>query len=101
MLINDRHPNLMSSPFSHEQAILFLNFKGRKAVAQPLEQLSAKPMLLIYPRIYVRQLFMRFRRVKLDSLEARLRPVEQLDKRTPRGKSRLLRGNRVTIIMDV
>jgi hypothetical protein len=61
MLINDRHPNLMSSPFSHEQAILFLNFKGSKAVAQPLEQLSAKPMLLIYPRIYVRQLFVRFR----------------------------------------
>jgi hypothetical protein len=39
MLINDRHPNLVSSLFSHEQAILFLNFKGRKAVAQPLEQL--------------------------------------------------------------
>jgi hypothetical protein len=41
------------------------------------------------PRIYVRQLFMRFRRVPLDFLEAQLRPVEQLDKRTPRGKSRL------------
>jgi hypothetical protein len=27
--------------------------------------------------------------VKLDSLEARLRPVEQLDRRTLRGKSRL------------
>jgi hypothetical protein len=27
--------------------------------------------------------------VKLDFLEALLRPVEQLDKRTPRGKSRL------------
>jgi hypothetical protein len=34
MLINDRHPNLMSSPFSHEQAILYLNFKGRKAVTE-------------------------------------------------------------------
>jgi hypothetical protein len=42
--------------------------------------LSAKPMLLSFPRIYVRQLFMRFRRVKLDSLEAQLRPVEQLDR---------------------
>jgi hypothetical protein len=62
MLINDRHPNLISSPFSHEQAILFLNFKDRKAVAEPLEQLLAKPMLLIYPRIYVRQLLVRFRR---------------------------------------
>jgi hypothetical protein len=80
MIINDRHPNLMSSPFSYEQAILFLNFKGRKAVAEPLEQLSAKPMLLIYPRIYVRQLFVRFNRVKLDYLVARLRPVEQLDR---------------------
>jgi hypothetical protein len=44
---------------------------------------------------------LRFSRVKLDSLEARLRPVEQLDKRTPRGTSSLLRGNRVHIIMDV
>jgi hypothetical protein len=47
------------------------------------------------------QLLLRFSRVKLDSLEARLRPVEQLDKRTPRGTSSLLRGNRVHIIMDV
>jgi hypothetical protein len=39
--------------------------------------------------MYVRQLFVGFCRVKLDSLEARLRPFEQLDKRTPRGKSRL------------
>jgi hypothetical protein len=39
--------------------------------------------------------------MKLDSLEAQLRPVEQLDKRTPRGKSSLLRGNRVLIIMEV
>jgi hypothetical protein len=45
--------------------------------------------LLVYPRIDVRQLFVRFSGVKLDSLEARLHPVEQLDKRTPRGKSRL------------
>jgi hypothetical protein len=37
-------------------------------------------MLLIYPRMYARQLFLRFRRVKLDSLEAQIRPVEQLDK---------------------
>jgi hypothetical protein len=29
-------------------------------VAEPLEQLSAKTMLLIYPRIYVGQLFVRF-----------------------------------------
>jgi hypothetical protein len=35
--------------------------------------------------MYVRQLFLIFSRVKLDSLEAQLRPVEQLDKRTPRG----------------
>jgi hypothetical protein len=41
---------------------------------------GAKPMLLIYPRMYVRLLFVRFSRVKLDSLEARLRPVEQLDR---------------------
>jgi hypothetical protein len=39
--------------------------------------------------------------VKLVFLEALLRPVEQLDKLTPRGKSRLLRGNRVPIIMGV
>ena len=39
--------------------------------------------LMLYPRIYVRQLFLIFRRVKLDSLEAQLRPVEQLDKRPP------------------
>jgi hypothetical protein len=32
------------------------------------------------PRIYVRQLLMRFRRVKLDYLEAQLYPVEQLDR---------------------
>ncbi|MFT4809983.1 MAG: hypothetical protein ACI9LX_003340 [Paraglaciecola sp.] len=72
------------------------------------------------PRIYVRQLFMRFRRVKLDNLEAQLRPFELLDKLQPwtvEGgrwkveqcrsncreieKSRLLRGNRVPIIRDV
>ena len=57
--------------------------------------------LLTYPRMYVRQLFLIFSRVKLDLLEARLRPVEQLDMRTPRGKSRLLRGNREPIIRDV
>jgi hypothetical protein len=39
--------------------------------------------LLIYPRMYVRQLFLIFSRVKLDLLEARLRPVEQLDRRPP------------------
>jgi len=37
-------------------------------------------MLLPYPRMYVRQLFVRFSRVKLEFLEAQLRPVEQLDK---------------------
>jgi hypothetical protein len=31
------------------------------------------------------QLSAQFCRVQLDSLEAQLRPVEQLDKRTPRG----------------
>jgi hypothetical protein len=36
---------------------------------------------------------MRFSRVKLDSLEARLRPVEQLDKWTPRGTSSLGAGH--------
>jgi hypothetical protein len=46
-------------------------------------------MLLIYPHMYVRQLFLIFSRVKLQFLEAQLRPVEQLDMRTPRGKSRL------------
>jgi hypothetical protein len=46
--------------------------------------LAAQPLLLPYPRMYVRQLFMRFRRVKLESLEAQLRPVEQLDKRPHR-----------------
>jgi len=68
--------------------------------------------------MYVRRLFMRFRRVKLESLEAQLRPVEQLDKRPhwqAEGrtmqeyragapvveKSRLLRGNRVLIIREV
>jgi hypothetical protein len=68
--------------------------------------------------MYVRRLFLIFSRVKLDSLEAPLRPVEQLDRRPPckaEGramqehragapvveKSRLLRGNRVPIITDV
>ena len=40
-------------------------------------------MLLIYPPMYVRRLSGEFSRVKLDSLEARLRSVEQLVKRTP------------------
>jgi len=35
------------------------------------------------------QLLLQFSRVQLDSLEARLRPVEQPDKRTPRGTSGL------------
>ena len=35
------------------------------------------------------QLSVHFCRVQLDSLEAQLRPVEQLDKRTPRGTSSL------------
>jgi hypothetical protein len=35
--------------------------------------------LLSYPRIYVRQLFLIFSRVKLEFLEAQLRPIEQLD----------------------
>jgi hypothetical protein len=48
--------------FSTAKNDLFLNFKGGKSVVEPLEQLSAKPMLLIYPRIYVRQLFVRFSR---------------------------------------
>jgi hypothetical protein len=39
--------------------------------------------------MYVRRLFLIFSRAKLDSLEALLRPVEQLDKPTPRGTSRL------------
>ena len=43
----------------------------------------AKPKLLTYPRLKARQLFMKFRRVKLDYLEAQLRPVEQLDRRPP------------------
>jgi hypothetical protein len=51
--------------------------------------------------MYVRRLFLIFSRVKLDFLEALLRPVEQLDKPTPRGTSSLLRGNRVHIVMDV
>jgi hypothetical protein len=38
---------------------------------------------------YLVNLVGQFAWVKLDFLEARLRPVEQLDKRTPRGKSRL------------
>jgi hypothetical protein len=46
-------------------------------------------MLLPYPRLYVLQLFMRFRRVPLDFLEAQLRPVEQPDKRMLRGTSGL------------
>jgi hypothetical protein len=33
--------------------------------------------------MYVRQLSGEFRRMKLPSLEAQLRPVEQLDKRPP------------------
>jgi hypothetical protein len=37
-------------------------------------------MLLLYPRIYVRRLFLIFSRVTLDFLEATLRPVEQLEK---------------------
>jgi hypothetical protein len=45
--------------------------------------LAAKPMLLPYPRRYVRRLSCEFSRVKLDSLEARHHPVEQLDKRPP------------------
>jgi hypothetical protein len=40
----------------------------------------AKPKLLTYPRLKARQLFMKFRRVKLDYLEAQLHPVEQLDR---------------------
>ena len=47
------------------------------------------------------QLLGKFRRVQLDSLEAWLSPVEQPDKRAPHGTSGLLRGNRVTLIMDV
>jgi hypothetical protein len=43
----------------------------------------------------------KFSRVKLDSSEAQLRPVEQLNKRPPRGTSSLLSGNRMPIIMDV
>jgi len=35
------------------------------------------------------RLFCELSRVQLDSLEARLRPVEQPDKRTPRGTSGL------------
>jgi hypothetical protein len=58
-------------------------------------------MLLTYPRLKARQLPGEFSRVKLGSLEARLRPVEQLDRLTPRGKLRLLRGNRVLIIREV
>jgi hypothetical protein len=46
---------------------------------------AARPMLLIYLRIYVCQLSGEFRRVKLDSLEARLHPVEQLDKEVELG----------------
>jgi hypothetical protein len=38
---------------------------------------------LLYPRPKARQLFLILRRVKLDFLEARLHPVEQLDKRPP------------------
>jgi hypothetical protein len=45
--------------------------------------LTAKPLLLPYPRMYVRRLSLKFSRVKLDSLEARLRPVKQLDKQPP------------------
>jgi hypothetical protein len=43
--------------------------------------------LLIYPRMYVRHLFLMFSRVKLDFSEAQLRQVEQPNKRTPRGTS--------------
>ena len=40
----------------------------------------------------------KFSRVQLDSLEARLRPVEQPDKRTPRGKSGLGAGHHGRVI---
>ncbi|MFT4809450.1 MAG: hypothetical protein ACI9LX_002799 [Paraglaciecola sp.] len=35
---------------------------------------------LLYLRLKARQLFLIYRRVKLDFLEARLRPIEQLDR---------------------
>jgi hypothetical protein len=41
---------------------------------------SVKPMLLPYPRLKARQLSCEFSRVKQDSSEARLRPVEQIDR---------------------
>jgi hypothetical protein len=43
------------------------------------------------------RLFFELIRVLLDSLEAPLRPDEHLDRRTPRGTSRLFRGNRVGV----
>jgi hypothetical protein len=42
--------------------------------------LSVKPILFAQLLIYVRKSFMRFCRVKLGLLEARLRPVEQLNR---------------------
>jgi hypothetical protein len=50
----------------------------------PTHALAAKSLLFPYPRMTVRRLFLIFNRVKLDSLEAQLRPVEQLDRRPTR-----------------
>ena len=47
------------------------------------------------------QLSDKFSRVQPDSLEARLRLVEQPDKPTPRGTLGLLRGNPVSSIICV
>ena len=80
-----RPPCLFSHeiPFARLAFLLQLKKVGKKS--------RSRAMLFI-------RLFCELSRVQLDSLEARLRPVEQPDKRTPRGTSGLGADHHVRVI---